>query len=67
MEGWQVWDLVTRLYGQMRVAPGAVTGVDLGAALAMAAALGVNPLVVAEWLPPIETRLVKAMNDQRGD
>lgn len=65
-----MWDLVTRLYGQMRIvpgAPGAVTGIDLGAALAVAAALGINPLVVAEWLPPIETRLVKAMNERSGD
>lgn len=62
-----MWDLVTRLYGQMRVGPMSVTGLDLGAALAIASALGVNPLVVAEWLPAIETRLVKAMGDRGGD
>lgn len=51
----------------MRVAPGAVTGLDMGAALAMADALGVNPLVVAEWLPAIEAKLVKALADKKGD
>lgn len=51
----------------MRVTPGAVTGFDLGAALAMADALGVNPLVVAEWLPSIEAQLVKALGEKRGD
>ena len=63
----QVWDLVWRLFGQMRVTMGGVSGVDLGAALAMADALGVNRLVVAEWLPAIEQRVVKAMNDRNKD
>lgn len=49
----------------MRVTTGAVTGIDMGAAFAMADALGINPLIVAEWLPAVETRLVKAMNDRR--
>ena len=65
VEGVQVWDLVGRLLGQMRVTTGAVTGIDMGAAFAMADALGINPLIVAEWLPAVETRLVKAMNDRR--
>ena len=44
-EGWQVWDLVGRLGGQIcAVIPGAVLGWDMGAALAMAAALGVDTL-----------------------
>ena len=43
---------------------GWVSGVDLGAALAMADALGINRLVVAEWLPAIEQRIVRAMNDR---
>ena len=36
LEGWQVWDLVGRLGGQLRVIPGAVIGWDMGAALALA-------------------------------
>ena len=50
-EGWQVWDLVGRLGGQLRIVPGAVVlGWDMGAALAMAQALGVNTLITAELL-----------------
>ena len=58
-DGWQVWDLVTRLCGQMRVAGKAVIGWDLGAALALAHALGVSPMVVAELLPDLEAVMVR--------
>ena len=51
----------------MRVAPGAVTGLDMGAALAMGQALGINPLVVAEWLPAIEAKLVKALSERQRE
>jgi len=61
----QVWDLVGRLGGQMRVAPaGGIIGWDMGAALALAAALGVPTLAVAELLPPIEAVMVKKLNEQ---
>ena len=40
VEGGQVWDLALRMRGQLRAIPGAVLGWDLGAGLAMAAALG---------------------------
>ena len=66
-EGWQVWDLVGRLGGQLRVAPGAVLGWDMGAALAMAQALGVNTLIAAELLPEIEAVMVRKVNEQMGD
>ncbi len=62
----QIWDLVTRLGGQMRItAAGAVVGWDFGAALAMASALGINPAPVAEILPSIEAVMVRALNEQR--
>ena len=48
----------------MRVIPGAVLGWDLGAALAMAEALGVNTLIVGELLPEIEAVMVRKMNEQ---
>ena len=67
VEGWQVWDLVGRLGGQLRVAPGAVLGWDMGAALAMAQALGVNTLIAAELLPEIEAVMVRKVNEQMGD
>ena len=65
-EGWQVWDLVTRLGGQLRAVPGAVLGWDLGAALALAQALGIPALVAAELLPPIEAVMVGKINEQGG-
>ena len=63
-EGWQVWDLVGRLGGQLRVIPGAVLGWDMGAALALARALGINPLIAAELLPEIEAAMVRKLNEQ---
>jgi len=64
VEGAGVWDLALKLGGQLRVVPGAVIGWDLGAAMALATALGVNPLVAAEILPAIEAVVVKAINEQ---
>ncbi|PPB79396.1 hypothetical protein LV82_02932 [Albidovulum inexpectatum] len=63
-EGWQVWDLVGRLGGQLRVLPGAVIGWDMGAALVLGNALGVPPLVLAELLPVIEAVMVAKLNEQ---
>ncbi len=63
-DGWQVWDLVGRLGGQLRVIPGAVLGWDMGAALALANALGIDTLVAAELLPEIEAVRVRKLNEQ---
>jgi hypothetical protein len=63
-EGVQVWDLVQRLGGQLRVVPGAVIGWDMGAALALGRALGVPALAIAELLLPIEAVMVRKMNEQ---
>ena len=61
----QVWDLVSRLGGQLRVAPsGGIIGWDMGAALALARALGVDPAPVAELLPAIESVMVGKLNEQ---
>ncbi len=60
-----MWDLVGRLGGQMRVAPaGSIIGWDMSAALAMAAALGINALAVAEFLPAVEAVMVKKLFEQ---
>ena len=68
LEGWQVWDLVQRLGGQVRVASrmsgGAVLGWDLGAALQLGAALGLSPLIIAELLPSIEAVMVRKTNEE---
>jgi hypothetical protein len=57
--------LVGRLGGQLRVIPGAVLGWDMGAALALARALGIEQLVAAELLPPIEAVMVRRLNAAR--
>ena len=68
LDGWQVWDLVQRLGGQVRVAGsmsgGAVLGWDMAAALQLGAALGLSPLIIAELLPPIEVVMVRKTNEE---
>ena len=44
--------------------PGAVLGWDMGAALAMANALGIDTLIAAELLPEIEAVMVRKLNEQ---
>ena len=66
-EGWQAWDLVGRLGGQLRVIPDAVIGWDMGAALGLAAALGIEPLAAAELLPEIEAVMVRRLNEAIRD
>ena len=56
--------MAQRLGGQLRAVPGAVIGWDMGAALAMAEALGVPPAVAAELLPAIEAVMVTKINEQ---
>ena len=63
-EGWQVWDLIGRLGGQLRVLPGAVIGWDMAAALALGGALGIPPLAMAELLPAVEAVMVAKLNEQ---
>jgi len=60
-----VWDLVGRLGGQLRItAAGVIVGWDMGAALALAAALGISTLAVAEFLPAIEAVMARKLNEQ---
>jgi hypothetical protein len=59
---------VQRLGGQLRLAQGpsgnAVIGWDMAAAFALASALGLSPLAVAEMLPPIEAVMVQKLNER---
>ena len=49
--------------GQLRLSPGgAIIGWDLSAALTLAAALGLDPLLAAELLPVIEAEAVRGLN-----
>ena len=63
----QVWDLVGRLGGQLRATRQIILGWDMGAALAMARALGINGLVTMELLPEIEAVMVKKVNERIGE
>jgi hypothetical protein len=64
-EGRQVWALVQHLDGQVRVAGnGAVIGFDMGAALAMAQAGGIDSAAVAALLPAVEVAMVAKINEQ---
>ena len=56
--------MVGRLGGQLRVVSGAVLGWDMGAALALAQALGIDTLIAAELLPEIEAVMVRKLNEQ---
>lgn len=48
----------------MRVAGMAVIGWDMGAVLALARALGLNPMVAAEMLPELEAVMVRRVNEK---
>jgi hypothetical protein len=50
--------------GQLRAISGAVLGWDLGAGLALAAALSVPALAAAELLPAIEAVAVRKVNER---
>ena len=50
----------------MRVAGKAVLGWDMSAAMALAQALGLNPMVVAELLPELEAVMVRRINEKIG-
>lgn len=67
-EGWQVWNLVSRLGGQTRMVAGGsgalILGWDLGAALALARALGVPRHLAADALPALEAVMVRQANAQ---
>ena len=58
--------MVGRLGGQMRVVCKAVIGWDMGNALALASALGLNPMVAAELLPELEAVMVRRINEKIG-
>ncbi len=62
--GWQAWDVLTRASSQLRIAPGAVVGIDLAAALRLGEALGYDAHALAELLPAGEAGLVKALNER---
>lgn len=56
--------MLIRCTGQLRLAPGAVVGIDLAAALRLGEALGYDAHALAELLPAGEAGLVKALNER---
>ena len=50
----------------MRIGPGVVIGWDMGAAMALGRALGLNTMVVAELLPELEAVMVRRINEKIG-
>ncbi len=54
--------------GQLRLSPaGDVIGWDMGAALALARALGTDPAAVGHLLPAIEAVMVRKVNERSED
>lgn len=65
VEGEAVWDLLKKLTGQLRLTgAGLVVGLDLGAALQLADALGVNKFALVEIFPGAEAAIVRKFNEQ---
>ena len=56
--------MALRCAGQLRLAPGAAIGLDLGACLAMGAALGYDATALAELLPAAEAGMIAALNER---
>jgi hypothetical protein len=52
-----------KMGGQLRTSDKSIIGFDMNAAFALAAALGVNPFIVAEILPAIEAVAIPKINE----
>lgn len=56
-----------RMQNQLRTEGRVVIGFDLGAAMTFAMALGIEPAVVAEFMPAIEAAACRKINEARED
>jgi hypothetical protein len=64
LEGCEVWDLVMRCSGQLRLAAnGTVLGLDLGACLSLAEASGLDTHAIALLLPACEAGLLQGFRN----
>ena len=62
----EAWDVLLACQGQLRLAPsGHVIGIDMNAALKIAAARGFDLAVFSELLPAAEAGLVEALCSDR--
>ncbi len=63
----EAWDVLLACQGQLRLAPsGHVIGIDMDAALGLAAARGYDLAVLSELLPAAEAGLVEALCTDGG-
>ena len=63
----EAWDVLLACQGQLRLAPsGHVIGIDMDAALQIAAARVCDLAVLSELLPAAEAGLVEALSSGRG-
>jgi hypothetical protein len=63
----EAWDVLLACQGQLRLAPsGHVIGIDMSAALRIAAARGCDIVVLSELLPAAEAGLVDAFSVDDG-
>jgi hypothetical protein len=63
----EAWDVLLACQGQLRLAPsGRVIGIDMHAALKLAAARGCDLAVLAELVPAAEAGLVEALYADAG-
>ena len=59
----EAWHVLLACQGRVRLAPsGHVIGIDIGAALKLAAAPGSDPAVLAELVPAAEAGFVEALS-----
>jgi hypothetical protein len=62
----EAWEVLLACQGQLRLAPsGDVVGIDMDAALRVAAARGSDLAVLSELLPAAEAGLVEALRTDR--
>jgi len=63
----EAWNILLACQGQLRLAPsGHVIGIDMHAALGLAAARGYDLAVLSELLPAAEAGMVEALNTKTG-
>jgi len=63
----EAWDVLLACQGQLRLAPsGHVIGIEMDAALGIAAARGSNLAVLSELLPAAEAGLADALYADKG-
>lgn len=67
VEGWEVWDVLERCVGQLRVGPAGPVGLDFSAAFALGAALGYERVGLAELLPAAEAGLMRGLTKLMKD